>query len=59
MSSKEKNKRGNVMPLEMCKWLEKRNEVLFIRIFPVERMRPRGLHMQQGRLELQVRRKRV
>lgn len=45
------------MPLEMCKWLEKRNEVLFIRIFPVKRMRPRGLHMQQGRLGLQVRRK--
>lgn len=45
------------MPLEMCKWLEKWNEVLFIRIFPMDRMRVKGLQMQQGRLRLHIRRK--
>lgn len=59
LSGKEKNYRGYVMPLEMCKWLEKWNEVLFIRIFPVGRMRPKGLQMHQGRLRFHVRRKRV
>lgn len=59
LSGKEKNYKGNVMPPEMCKWLEKWNEVLLIRIFPVGMMRPKGLQMQQERLRLHVRRKRV